>query len=444
MVAPASTLCSIDERLIGKMDCTVRADGSVAESLREDRHGASGQETADRRGLASLATGHAFVDATQAAIPSLLPFLVAARGFSYAAASTLVLATAVSSTLVQPLFGHYSDRSSVGYLMPGGVLAAGIGLACLGLVQSYALCIGSVVIAGTGVAAYHPEASRFANFASGSKRATGMSIFSVGGNIGFALGPLLILATVGLAGLRATPLLLIPCVAVVLLLTSELPRLLRLQLRQARTEARLGTDDDWASFARLTVVIAFRSFAYFGLLTFVPLYFVGELGTSRTLAGVALSLMLASGIVGSLIGGRLADSAGRRPVVIGAMLALPPLILAFEAAGTILAFALLIPVGMAVIATFPVTVVMGQEYLPSRIGFASGITLGVAIGVGGLFAPILGLIADAHGLSATMSVIAALPVAALVAALTLPRSVGAPQARHRTGPVVAGPRAEGG
>ena len=128
----------------------------------------------------------------QGAVPALLPFLVAQRGYSYGAASALVLAATVASSIVQPLFGLASDRHSMPWLMPAGLLLAGVGLAVAGLVHPYGLTFAAITLSGLGVAAYHPEASRYANYVSGRRRATGMSLFSVGGNAGFALGPLVV------------------------------------------------------------------------------------------------------------------------------------------------------------------------------------------------------------------------------------------------------------
>jgi FSR family fosmidomycin resistance protein-like MFS transporter len=163
---------------------------------------------------------------------------------------------------------------------------------------------------------------------------------------------------------------------------------------------------------------------YFGLVTFVPLYYVAHLSTSKAAGNTALAAMLAAGAVGTLIGGPAADRFGRRPVVIASMTVLPPLIVAFAAAGQGLATALLAVVGAATIVTFSVTVVMGQEYLPTRIGVASGFTLGLSIGLGGVAAPLLGLVADHWGLTTTFHVIAALPIVGLLVALTLPRGRG--------------------
>jgi FSR family fosmidomycin resistance protein-like MFS transporter len=133
--------------------------------------------------------------------------------------------------------------------------------------------------------------------------------------------------------------------------------------------------------------------------------------------------MLAAGAIGTLIGGRAADRFGCKPVVVASMAVLPALIVAFAAAGQGLATALIAVTGAATIITFSVTVVMGQEYLPNRIGVASGFTLGLSIGLGGVTVPLLGLVADSYGLTTTLHVVAVLPVIALLMALTLPRAV---------------------
>ena len=145
----------------------------------------------DRRAMATLSLGHLFTDIAQGSVPALLPFLIAENHLSYAAASALVLAATISSSIIQPLFGYVSDRLSLMWLMPLGPALGGLGIALVGFAPNYALTFAAIVVAGIGVAAFHPEGSRFANYVSGSKRSSRMSLFSVGGNIGFALGPII-------------------------------------------------------------------------------------------------------------------------------------------------------------------------------------------------------------------------------------------------------------
>jgi len=377
----------------------------------------------DRRGMTVLSGSHSLTDMGQGAIPAMLPFLIAGRGYSYAAAGALVLAATVSSSVVQPLFGAASDRRSLPWLMPGGLALTGVGLGLSGVAPTYALTFAAILVSGLGVAAFHPEASRYANYVSGARRATGMSLFSVGGNAGFALGPVVVTPLVlllGLPGMLAVGLL--PLLMAVVL-WRELPRLRGFRPAPAPATgagAAPAAVDQWGPFARLAAAVGVRSAVYFGLSTFVPLYFVSELGATTAGANTALAVMLVAGAAGTLVGGRLADRVGRTPVFAASTLSLTPLILAFLAApDRAVATVLLALIGAMIIATFSVTVVMGQEYLPNRIGIASGVTLGLAIGVGGLGAAALGLVADAAGLDVVMRIIAFLPLPAALLALSL-------------------------
>ena len=234
-------------------------------------------------------------------------------------------------------------------------------------------------------------------------------------------------------GLRGTLFMAIPGALVALVVASQLPYLIAFRpARDAIADQAGSPDDDWSGFRRLGAVIAFRTFVYFGLVTFVPLYYVNALHTSKATANVALTAMLVGGAFGTLIGGPAADRFGRRAVLFGSMTILPPLLLLFHGlhppASTVLLFFV---VGAAIIATFSVTVVMGQEYLPGRIGVASGVTLGLSIGLGGLGAPVLGLVADRFGLDTTLYVIACLPLAALALTFTLPPPKRATSGRSR-------------
>ena len=389
-------------------------------------------EGVDRRAMAVLSAGHLFTDVAQGSVPALLLFLKSKDHLNYASLSALVLAATISSSVIQPVFGHLSDRRSLPWLMPLGPALGGLGIALVGIAPNYGLTFAAVVLSGIGVASFHPEGSRFANYVSGARRASGMSLFSVGGNLGFALGPVLVTPLVLVFGLHGTLFLLIPTWLMAAVLVHELPRLrgFRRDVVAGRVE-RSQADAEWGPFTLLAGVIVLRSFIYFGLVTFIPLYFVRDLHVSKAFGDGALSAMLLGGACGTLIGGPLADRFGRRAVLLGSMSLLPPLIVGMLLAGPGLALALATLLGAATIATFAVTIVMGQEYLPGRIGVSAGVTIGLSIGLGGVGAPLLGLLADAHGLRAVFETIAALPVAALLLALALPAR--APGAAARAG-----------
>src|SRR6266540_3334135 len=320
----------------------------------------------DKRAMLALAAGHLGTDFANGALPALLPFLVERFDLSYTLAATLVLASAVSSSVVQPLFGLWSDRRGAIWLLPGGVALAGVGIALAADAPSYWLVLVLVVVSGLGVAAFHPEGSKFAAYVSGRKRASGMSAFSIGGNVGFALGPIV-------AAL----------VAVTPYLRGFVPA--RETARAAVGEERRG------ALGLLLGVIAFRSFAWFGLITFVPLWEV-SLGHSEAHGNRLLALMLTAGGLGTIAAGPAADRIGRRPVLIASLAATAPLILAFVAVGGVLGAVALAGVGVCVIGTFGVTMVLSQEYLPRHIGMASGLSIGLSIGLGGVAAVVLGAV----------------------------------------------------
>ena len=380
----------------------------------------------DKRAMAALSVGHLFTDVNQGAVAALIPFLVAERGLSLAAAGTLVLAATLSSSIVQPLFGFFSDRTPLPALMPLGVIVGGAGIALVGVAPNYLLILICTVLSGLGVAAFHPESARFASYVSGARRARGMSFFSVGGNAGFALGPAISTPLVLVFGLPGTLFLALPALLMGLVLFYELPRLLSFRPEAAEAAGEEGAEEPehWGPFVRMVGAVAARSFVYFGLVTFVAEYYIRVFETSTALANTALSVMLFAGGVGTLLLGPLADRAGRRAVLAGSMLVLSPLIYAFAFSGPSTGMILLAFVGAATIGTFGVTVVMGQEYLPGRIGTAAGVTLGFSIGLGGVGAPLFGVIADNYGLPAMMLTLATLPVVGLALALSLPRRRG--------------------
>ena len=174
--------------------------------------------------IGMLCLGHLFTDINQGALPAMLPFLIPAHNLSYAAAATIVFAANIASTVVQPLFGHFADRVSRPFLMPVGLLLAGIGLALVGISSDYRLIILVAVASGIGIAAFHPEGARLVNYVAGEKKATAMSIFGVGGTLGFAIGPLIITGTMLHWGLRGSLILIAPVCVMAFILSFQLKK----------------------------------------------------------------------------------------------------------------------------------------------------------------------------------------------------------------------------
>jgi FSR family fosmidomycin resistance protein-like MFS transporter len=374
-----------------------------------------------RRAIALLAAAHLFDDINQGVIPALIPFFVTERGLTIAAAAGLVFSSNISSSLLQPLFGVLADRTSVPWLIPGGLLLAGVGVALAGLAPSYALVLAAVAATGVGVAAFHPEAARQVHAHSGNRRATAMSFFATGGNLGFAVGPVLATPLQIAFGLRGTILLVLPALAMALILVRAGAQDPDLAASPRRSRLDAGPDR-WPAFLILSGPIICRAIIFYGLNTFIPLYWIREFGASKAAGGAALSLMLSSGVAGTLTGGWLADRFGRRIVVFVSMLASVPLLAAFAAtASKAAAFGLLVPMGLVLYVPFSVMTVMGQEYLPGRVGTASGLTIGMAVTLGGLAAPVLGRIADLYGVRTPVSVLVLVALAGALATLALPR-----------------------
>jgi len=368
--------------------------------------------------MALLSSGHFATDFSNGALPALLPFLRDKFSLSYMAVGAVILASQASSSLIQPLFGLWSDRRGAMWLLPAGVAVAGVGIALAADAPSYWLVLILVLIAGVGSAAYHPEGSKFAGFVSGRKRASGMSWFSIGGNLGFGVGPIATTAVVVAFGLSGGLLLAIPGLAVglALLIAASYLRSFAPEPGAARV---VHGEDDMFAMKLLLGVIALRSVAWFGLITFVPLWEV-SLGHSKSHGNHLLALMLFAGGVGTLALGPLADRFGPRTVLLASVLATGPLVLVFVLVGGIPGVIALALTGTCVVGTFGVTMVMGQEYMPRHVGTASGLVIGLSVGLGGVAALALGSLADLSSLRTALFVAAAAPLIASALAFMLP------------------------
>ena len=175
------------------------------------------------RSIGLLVLAHAATDLNQGAIPVLLPFFIAEHHISYAAAATVVFATNIASTIAQPIFGHIADRRSRSWLIPVAMLCAGLGVSLAGVVPSFQMGLVVVGLSGLGVAAFHPEGARLVNYLAGDRKATAMSFFAIGGQLGYAIGPLTATAAMLLWGLHGSISLVVPTTLVAVLVMFSLP-----------------------------------------------------------------------------------------------------------------------------------------------------------------------------------------------------------------------------
>lgn len=366
-----------------------------------------------------MSAAHVVDDLYQGVVPALLPFFVLERHYTYAAVAGLTLAATALSSVAQPFFGWWTDRGSRRWMIPAGILTAGIGVGLAGVWSTYLLTWAVLALSGLGIAAFHPEAARAARQAAGNSNRA-MSVFALGGNAGFALGSLVATLVLLVGGLRATWLLMLPAVLMALVLLSRLNTVLDGRIGHRRTHTMPSGNDDWPAFLRLTAVVVVRSILFFGLSSFLSLYFIRQLGASPGEGGVALTVFLAAGACGTFLGGWIADRSG--PLVsirIGFALAVPGLLGLVLASNQLMALIFVVVTAIGTFVPFSVFVVLGQDYLPNRIGTASGVTVGLAVSIGGLFSPIFGWLADSTSLRFTLCAFIVLPILALLLSLLM-------------------------
>ncbi len=396
--------------------------------------------------MLALSIGHFSVDFFQGVVPAILPYLVTERNYTFTAVGALIFSFNLASSIVQPIFGRLADKRSMHWLIPGGLLVAGLGILLVGMLENRWAVSLAAVFAGIGVAAFHPEAARLVRKASGTRsKARAMSVFATGGASGFAFGPLVASWAFAQFGLwNGSLLLLVPLAAMLIYCLVELPHVLA---RTAAVPLRAVDEadaekpavpvqavtppaqtDQWRAFGWLCLAVVCRSIIFFGLLAFLPLYWLKVLHGSEAGGGRLVALLFINGVIGALIGGWCGDRFGHRRVVLLGFLAMLPLLILLpylqSPVPLVLGVAL---IGICLYVPYSVLVVLGQEYLPNHVGLASGVTLGLTVTIGGLFSPVLGWVADRYGIPAMLLGVAAMPVLALIAAMFMPEpSPGSP------------------
>lgn len=377
-----------------------------------------------------VALAHFFCDIAMGALPALLPFFILYYDMDYSAVTGFMFASSFLSSLVQPTFGWLADRTSKTWLMPLGIFLAGVSMGLTGLIKDYWVIFAFVTASGIGSAIFHPEAARMVNKLSGIKRGTALSIFSVGGNGGFAIGPMIAVAAVTAFGMQGTIvfsfLAVIMSVALLIIGPKMKEEIAKNSLSNDSVKSAVSKNkqakNDWISFARLTLIIAFSSVVVCGLRSFIPLYLVKTIGLSTTAAGSALTVLFMFGVVTTLIGGFLADKIGYLKVVqLSYWLLAPMIAILSQTTNAYMCFLLMIPIGFAMFSPFSSVVVLGQNYLAKNIGFASGVTLGLYFSIGGVFVPLIGKFADIYGLPKTMELLTFFALLAALCTFILPK-----------------------
>lgn len=356
--------------------------------------------------LFSISFAHALNDWYSNFLQTLLPFLVAA-GFSISKSAVLVSAFTISSSVLQPVFAYLVDKKNKRWMVYVGTVWMGTLLSLIGLIDNYTLLFIMVTLAGFGTAAFHPQASAMVTSISGNKKGLYQSIFVTAGNVGLAFTPLILVPFVREFGLKITPLFIIPALLVGIILKINSPKMKF--NKEASTHSTLeALKQNWKSLTKIVITVSMRSLAFFGLISFLPLYLQGK-NISITVSSHLLFIMLFSGAIGGLIGGHLSDKLGRKPVIAYSLMLTTPFLCGFILTEGILSVMFLSLAGMALLSSFSVTVVTAQEILTKNQAMASGLMLGFGIGIGGLGVSLIGLFAQYVGLNYAIYLLIALP-----------------------------------
>ena len=372
-----------------------------------------------------LALGHLVIDLNQGSFSAILPFLKVEHGLSYSQVAMTVLVMSLTSSMIQPLFGYLSDQTARRWLLPIAVVLSGAGLALIGLAPSYLAVLALVVVTGIGAAAWHPEGYKTATGVAGARKATAIGWFSLGGNVGIALGPPVITTLVTTLGLAATLGMLAPSLMMVALLVAAIPLLARETPAPRVTSVSTRGVNMPGAMALLILVVALRSWTTLGFTTFVPFFYIDVLKQDPRLVGPLLFVYLGAGALGSVFAGPIADRWGIRPFMRWVLLAALPFGVLFMLTDGLLRFVMLGIFGMIMTGSFSVSVVLAQAYLPRNAGMASGLIVGFASGTGALAVTVLGVLADSYGVTIALWISALMPLAGFAASryLPAPRSV---------------------
>ena len=353
------------------------------------------------------------------------PYFIQNYNLSYRAAAALIFANVLISSLLQPVFGYYSDRISRPWFVPLGPVLCGTAITAIGFSTTYEGVFLASALSGIGSAIFHPEGALMVNRVSGKAKGQALGIFSVGGNAGFAVGPIVAGFCAYKIGIHSLVLFGIINLLIGAALSWQMSSVLRQVAVQQQLEAEnAGAEEkknDWNSFGKLFFAILARSLSFTLSNTFIPIYWITVLHTSATQGTTALSILFTLGAVITFVGGVISDRFGFVKVIRAAFICMvPTYLLLTHTTNVWLATALLFPAAISIFLPYSPIVVLGQTYLAKNAGFASGITLGLSTTLGGIFAPLVGWAADIWGLVPALQIFWITGLLGAVAAFTLP------------------------
>jgi len=375
-----------------------------------------------------ITVSHMINDSCQSVLPALLPLFIYTYGLSLEQAGFLILANTALSSLLQPLLGYISDKINQPRLIAFGVLLSACSTGMMGFVTSYESLLICATLAGVGSSIFHPEGAKIMNRLGGGKKGKAMGTFAIGGSSGFAFGPLFagaIAYTVGPHGLAAFTVVGIIIFTILFVL---MPRIVAhaLTIDQAvatenPTVAAKPLKNYWKYFGILFIIILSQSVNFRVINAFIPIFWTRELGTSPEQGSFALTVFFSIGIFMTYIGGLLGDKYGPIKIIrLSLLIWLPAMFLLTEVPTFSpvimmpIAYMLLLMIGAAKALSYSPVIVLGQTYLAKSIGFASGITLGLGITLGGLIAPYIGHLADIYGVQAALEILIPIGLVGLI------------------------------
>jgi FSR family fosmidomycin resistance protein-like MFS transporter len=373
--------------------------------------------------LAAVSVCHLLNDLMQSLLPAAFPVLHRDFALSFGQIGLLSLVYQITASILQPLVGLYTDHRPQPYSLPAAMLASMLGLLTLAFGPDYRTLLFGAALLGLGSSIFHPESSRIARLASGGAHGLAQSVFQVGGNVGSALGPLAAAYVVlprGQHGLAwATPIALAGTV-----IMTWLSRWYRgaghATRRAAQAIARhpaLSSTQVWRAMAVL-VMLLFSKYIYLASITnYYPFYLMERFGLTARDAQLYQFVFFAAVAIGTIIGGPIGDRIGRKRVIWASILGVLPFTVALPHVGLGATVVLSVIIGGVISSAFPAIVVYAQELIPGRTGMVSGVFFGLAFGVGGIGAALLGGLADRAGIDFVYQLCAFLPAIGLLTAL---------------------------
>lgn len=369
---------------------------------------------------------HLLNDAIQAVVPAMFPVLEKTMGLSFTQLGIIAFALNMVSSVMQPVVGIFTDKKPMPFALPIGLAFTFVGVLGIGFAPNFIMIVLSVLFIGIGSAVFHPEGSRVAYLAAGSRRGLAQSIYQVGGNTGQALAPLITaLILVPLGQIGASWFSIVAAIAVFLLIyiakwyserLTALPSLVKKKNTATAQQSGLSKEIIKALVFILLLIFA-RSWYISGMTNFYAFYGIKEYALTIKQSQLFLFAFLVSGALGTFFGGPLADRFGKKTVISISMLGTLPLSILLPYASPIIAFLLLVLTGFILMTSFSVTVVYAQELVPGKIGTMSGLTVGLAFGMGAIGSVGLGYIADIIGLQSMITWLGLLPILGLTAFL---------------------------